>query len=129
MTDVSKSVQLAHRMWPHLVILAGRRTTTTYQALGEQHGITGQALQNFARILAPIKYYCVQHGLPPLSALVVRKDSGLPGTGAEADDTDILAVYAYDWQARRPLIPGEAELAAAIATASDTMQGRHGNLP
>jgi hypothetical protein len=116
--DTSKSVQLAHQIWPRLVVLAERRSTITYQQLGEPFGITGRALQNFDRILAPIKHYCLQHGLPPLSALVVRKDSGLPGSGAEADDENILAVFAYDWRSRSPLIPSEAELAAAMSSAS-----------
>ena len=114
MPEYSKSVQLAHQIWPTLMVRAKRGETVTYQELGEPLGIRGQALQNFDRILAPIKYYCQQHSLPPLYALVVRKDTGLPGSGAEADDSDFSSVFAYDWYARRPLIPSEAELAAAI---------------
>jgi hypothetical protein len=114
MASSNRSVQLAHKIWPRLMILAERRETITYQDLGESLGISGRALQNFDRILAPIKYYCLQHGLPQLSALVVRKDSGLPGTGAEADDTDIDQVFHYTWRERSPMIPSEAELAAAI---------------
>jgi hypothetical protein len=110
----SKSVQLARKIWPRLIVLAERHETITYQALGETLGITGRALQYFERILAPIKYYCLQHGLPQLSALVVRKDSGLPGTGAEADEMDIDQVFSYNWRARSPKVPSESELAAAI---------------
>lgn len=114
MSTYSKSVQLAHKIWPRLVVLAEHRSTITYQELGEPLGITGRALQNFDRILAPIKYYCLQHSLPPLYALVVRKDSGLPGSGAEADEMDIDMVYTYNWRGRSPSIPSEAELAAAM---------------
>jgi hypothetical protein len=114
MTEYSKSIQLARQIWPRLVVLAERRSTISYQALGEPLGIRGQALQNFDRILAPIKYYCLRHGLPQLSALVVRKDTGLPGSGAEADDVDIAEVFAYKWRERSPLVPSEAELAAAM---------------
>lgn len=113
----SRSIQLAHKIWPRLVVLAERRSTITYQDLGAPLGITGQALQNFDRILTPIKRYCEQNDLPQLSALVVRKDSGLPGTGAEADETDIDAVFAYNWRGRSPMIPSEAELAAAMGQA------------
>jgi hypothetical protein len=112
----TKSVQLARQIWPILIDLASVRGTITYQELGERFGIAGRALQNFDRILAPIKRYCEQNGLPPLSALVVRKDSGLPGSGAEADEIDIDAVFAYDWRGRRPLIPSEDDLSAAMAT-------------
>ena len=119
MTTYSRSIQLAHQIWPKLIILAERRATITYKELGEPFGITGQALQNFDRILAPIKYYCLRNNLPVLSALVVRKDSGLPGSGAEADDTDIAAVFAYNWRSRSPLIPSAAELTAAMITADN----------
>ena len=114
MSEYSKSIQLARQIWPRLIVLAERRSTISYQSLGKPLGIGGQALQNFDRILAPIKYYCLRHGLPQLSALVVRKDTGLPGSGAEADDTDIAAVFAYKWRERAPLVPSEAELAAAM---------------
>lgn len=110
----TKSIRLARRIWPKLVVLAESRSTITYKALGEPLGITGQALQNFDRILAPIKYYCKKQNLPPLYALVVRKDSGLPGTGAEADEVDIETVFAYNWRKINPLIPSEDELASAL---------------
>jgi len=110
----TKSVQLAHQIWPKLIQLAHQRQTITYQDLGAPLGITGQALQNFDRILAPIKYYCRQNNLPPLSALVVRKNTGLPGSGAEADENDLQAVFAYNWQVEHPSTPSITDLAAAI---------------
>lgn len=117
MSTYSTSIQLAHKIWPRLMVLAEARSTITYQDLGKSYGIRGQALRNFDRILAPIKYYCIKHHLPPLSALVVRKDSLLPGVGAEADEDDILDVYSYNWRGRSPLIPSEADLAAALESA------------
>lgn len=114
MSNYSKSIQLAHKIWPRLMVLAEARSTITYQDLGESYGIRGQALQNFDRILAPIKYYCLKHGLPALNALVVRKDSNLPGSRAEADESDISQVFTYNWRNRSPLIPSEADLAAAM---------------
>jgi hypothetical protein len=114
MSDLPKSIQLAVKIWPKLMILAERRSTITYTDLGEPLGIRGQALQSFDRILNPIRHYCLQHNLPPLSALVVRKDSGLPGSGVEADETDIDRIYAYNWRGRSPIIPSAAELAAAM---------------
>jgi hypothetical protein len=114
MSDFSKSIQLAYKIWPKLIILAERRSTITYSDLGAPLGISGQALQSFDRILDPIRHYCLQHNLSPLSVLVVRKDSGLPGSGIEADEIDIDRVYAYNWRERSPIIPSEAELAAAM---------------
>lgn len=114
MSDFTKSIQLAHKIWPRLIVLARDRYTITYQDLGEAYGIKGQALKKFSDILDPIKYYCLKNGLPPLNVLVVRKDSRLPGRGAEADESDISNVFTYDWFSRSPQIPGEAELAAAM---------------
>lgn len=110
----SKSVQLSRKIWPILIDLASIRRTITYKELGARLKIYGQALQNFDRILAPIKYYCIHHSLPPLGALVVYTGTAVPGSGAEADELDIENVFAYDWKNRRPLIPGEDELADAM---------------
>lgn len=110
----SKSVHLSKKVWPILIDLASVRRTITYKELGVRLHIYGQALQNFDRILAPIKHYCIHHNLPPLSALVVYTGTGLPGSGAEANETDIDNVFAYDWKSRRPLIPNEDEFADAV---------------
>jgi hypothetical protein len=83
-------------------------------ASGGRFKIYGRALQNFARILAPIKYYCIEYGLPLLSALVIYTNDTVPGSGAEADEMDIDRVFAYDWRSRRPLVPSEAEFAEVM---------------
>lgn len=113
----SKSVQLSKKIWPILIDLASVRRNITYKELGARLHIYGQALQNFDRILAPIKYYCIYHNLPPLSALVVYTGTGVPGSGAEADETDIEHVFTYDWISRRPLIPNEDELTEVVTKA------------
>jgi hypothetical protein len=110
----TKSETLSRDIWARLIDLAAVRQTITYRDLGERYGIRGQALQNFARILAPIKYYCIDQHLPPLSALVVYSHSSVPGSGVEADEMDIDRVFAYDWKNRRPLIPTEGEFAAIM---------------
>jgi len=110
----SKSVRLSHKIWPILIDIASARKTITYKELGARLQIYGQALQNFDRILAPIKHYCINENLPPLSALVVYTGSGLPGSGAEADELDIEQVFTYNWKNRTPLIPSEAEFHAAV---------------
>lgn len=110
----SKSIQLSKKIWPILIDLASVRRTITYKELGARIQIYGQALQNFDRILAPIKYYCIYHKLPPLSALVVYTSTGLPGSGAEANEFDIDKIFVYDWKGRRPLIPNEDEFADSI---------------
>jgi len=50
---------------------------------------------------------------------VVRKDSELPGDGAEADESDIDAVFAVNWRNRSSLIPSEEELYEAMQKQGD----------
>jgi len=118
--EYTKSEQLSRKIWPVLIDLASIRQTTTYKGLGAKYKIHGQALQNFARILAPIKYYCIEHNLPPLSALVIYTNSTVPGSGAEADELDIDRVFAYNWKGRSPLVPSEAEFAEVMKRHKDT---------
>ena len=50
----------------------------------------------------PIQSYCVEHGLPPLTILVVQQSTGLPGAGFTAASAlefakQQLAVFELDW--------------------------------
>jgi hypothetical protein len=109
-----QTVPTSRRVWAALIDLAFVRRTITYKELGARLQIQGRALQNFDRTLAPIKHYCIQRTLPPLSALVVYTGTGLPGSEAEADELGIENVFAYDWKGRKPMIPSEDELADAM---------------
>lgn len=83
----------ARRALPHLVECAERRMTITYGELGRRIG-------RHARTLAPVLGYirdeiCAARGLPLLSALVVSKETGLPGPGFLAEGTNGLSPGAY----------------------------------
>jgi hypothetical protein len=60
--------------------------------------------------------YCMMAGLPPLTILVVREDSGLPGAGfvaaADIPKTQIK-VFAYDWLEKGAPSPEALEQAVA----------------
>jgi hypothetical protein len=50
--------------------------------------------------------YCARNGLPPLTVLVVAKDSGKPGAGLSttADvDADRERVFRHDWYRMLPM--------------------------
>jgi len=54
----------------------------------------------FAQTLGHIMYYCQQNGLPPLTALVVKKETGLPGRGLTTRkdlDAGREEVFRYEW--------------------------------
>jgi hypothetical protein len=113
-SSFDKSIQLAHAIWPNLVILAERGSTISYQDLGGLYGISGPGLIGMGKFLDPIKHYCLQHNLPQLNALVVKKDTNVPGAGAEAGQSDIDAVHAFNWRSRTPITPSEQDLFDAM---------------
>ena len=92
-----KAHERAAQIWPLLAFAARNRQTLTYDLLGRLISVPAAGL---GQLLEPIQSYCLVKGLPPLSALVVRKDSGLPGTGfiAAADvPKELQRVFERDW--------------------------------
>jgi len=93
----------ARRLWPRLVDVGRKRMTLTYEEAAP--GIDTNPLSvRFA--LGPIQDYCLDNRLPPLTAIVVGKNSGVPGTGFIAWDLDDLevardAIAAYNWSLLR----------------------------
>ena len=67
--------------WPVLAWAATDGQMLTYGILGKLIGVPARGL---GHLLDSIQAYCVKHDLPPLTALVVDADSGMPGTGFNA---------------------------------------------
>src|SRR4051812_34592430 len=83
----------ASRALPFLIQSALRRRTVTY-------GELGQRINRHPRDLAEVLRYirddvCAPRGLPPLSAIVVSKQSGLPGGGFLAGGASHLTDEEY----------------------------------
>ena len=84
---------------------AAQQRTVNYGDVGKQVGL---AARGTAKPLYYIRDVCLERGLPPLTALVVRKDTGLPSVGLKPDQTQVTRaewhemtsrVFAYDWSA------------------------------
>jgi hypothetical protein len=78
--------------------------------------LIGVPSAGLGQLLEPIQSYCILHGLPPLTVLVVQQDSGLPGsgfTGASASDfaKAQISVFAHDWLAEGNPQPERLEAA------------------
>ena len=58
-----------------------RVSHVAYGQLGKPIGVPTAGL---GQLLEPIQSYCIAHGLPPLTVLVVQQESGLPGPGFTA---------------------------------------------
>jgi len=103
----------ATQIWPLLALAARNRQILTYEIVARCIGVPRPAVGG---ILDPIQKYCVREGLPPLTALVVSEDSGLPGHGftAAADVPRAqAAVFAFDWLKRAAPSPEDFEAAGA----------------
>jgi len=109
----------AVQCWQILVGKAMNRQTVTYQGLA---GLMFQrrAAGVLAQILGYVAFYCNDNDLPPLTAIVVRKTGGEPGTGIPVDQNTIDAqredVFSCDWFDIYP--PDEDALASAYANHS-----------
>jgi hypothetical protein len=116
----------AWQAWPVLTLAARNRQILTYEILGR---LTGMHAPGLGQVLEHVQSYCLLHKLPPLSALVVNKGTGLPSPGFVAT-TDVprafIEIFEYDWLAKpcpspeqlaeaTRLLPSNGVAAAALA--------------
>jgi len=80
-----------------------QRRTTTYGEIGQNVGL---AAQGTAKPLYYIRDKCLERKLPPITAIVFNKSTGLPGKGLKPDGTQVTPaewkdmlgqVFATDW--------------------------------
>jgi len=90
--------QRAAQVWSLLVCAARERKTYTYGGVADILGFRGAGVM--AQILGCVMWYCEVHGLPPLTALVVNRTTGLPGEGlstVQDPNADREAAFSFDW--------------------------------
>ncbi|MCP3056237.1 HNH endonuclease [Aurantimonas marianensis] len=88
-------IQRAGQLWPYLVEQAEKNETATYGDAGEHIGIHHRIVRH---ALGPIQRYCLNSGLPILTALVVRRGDGLQGNGFLGRSDEIGRVLSFDWK-------------------------------
>jgi hypothetical protein len=84
-------------IWPLLVFAAKNRQVLTYDLLGRLIGVPKSDL---GRLLEPIQSHCILKALPPLTSIVVRARTGMPGEGFIAADNLPQAqaeTFLFDW--------------------------------
>lgn len=104
----------ATQIWQVLVGAAHHRQLLTYQILAGLIGIgpEGKGAGVLAQTLGLIMRYCEANGLPPLTVLVVNKETGQPGKGLRTVQelhTDRERVFTRKWLRMRP--PQASDLA------------------
>lgn len=87
-------------LWTELTDLAEMHQTKSY---GQVAPLIDTNPLSVRRALDPIQRYCLDHRLPPLTALIVSQDTGLPGDGFYAWDVDDMAtakplIFAHPWE-------------------------------
>lgn len=101
----------AWQAWPLLAFAASHRQTMTYEILGR---LTGMHAAGLGPVLEHLQSYCLIHDLPPLTAIVVNKGTGLPSEGFVAASNvprAFIQVFEHDWMSRA--CPSPDELAEA----------------
>jgi hypothetical protein len=103
----------AWQTWPILTLAASHRQTLTYEILGR---LTNMHAAGLGAVLEHIQSYCLENKLPPLTALVVNKNTGLPSEGFVATKDvprAFVQIFDFDWQSIA--CPTPALLAEAAA--------------
>ncbi|MBN2464661.1 hypothetical protein JXD38_03425 [candidate division WOR-3 bacterium] len=97
-----KDHERAMQVWSVLIWAASNRQLLTYKTLGKLVGVPAHGL---AHILDHVALYCRHKDFPSLTAIVIRKDAGKPGSGFWAAKPGqiakaIVEVHEYDWIGR-----------------------------
>ena len=109
-----RRVETALVVWSLLTLSATKRQTLTYQLLSQ---LVGVPRHDLGRLLEPIQSYCILENLPPLTSLVVRSRTGMPGEGfiAAANLPQAQAeTFAHDWC--RQSVPSPDDFRKAVET-------------
>lgn len=95
--------QRALQIWSLLICAARDRKSYTYGEVANILGMKGAGV--LGSFLGPIMFYCEEKSLPPLTVLVINKQTGLPGEGLttlENVNRDRETVFAYNWFGLEP---------------------------
>ena len=91
---------LALQIWLVLIGMAHNRQTTIYDALAWTLGYASTGVQFMSRLLDQLMRYCQENNLPPLTVLVINRETGNPVAGLStlgdvAKDRE--RVFNHDW--------------------------------
>lgn len=90
--------QRSNQIWSLLICAARERKSYTYGDVADILGFGGAG--TMAQLLGPIMWLCEDNEWPPLTALVVNRETGLPGEGLstlEDVNEDRELVFNFDW--------------------------------
>ena len=96
----------AQQLWLMLIAAATERRIVTYGMLCDLIGI--KVAVSLTDPLFYVKHWCESNSLPPLTVIVVNKETGRPGSGLTLEDMDKARedVFNYPWYR---IVPPTAE--------------------
>ncbi|MBI2807116.1 MAG: hypothetical protein HYX68_19215 [Planctomycetes bacterium] len=112
----------AAQIWAVLALAAENRQVLIYKIVSR---LTGVPRVGLGKCLEPIQSYCLLHGLPPLTILVVGEYTGMPGVGfiaAQDIPKSQQEVFKHDWLAHGSPSPADLEAAAQARPSNGVIQ-------
>lgn len=107
----------AQQLWSILVLVARNRQILTYDMVGRACGVPAPSIGDFLR---PIQQFCSENGLPPLTSIIVNKQTGLPGEGfIAAENVPLAHVQTFETNWLDVEAPSAEQLADAYSRAPD----------
>ncbi len=110
---MSSQLDLMVRAWPVFLEVTGMGRTISYSELAGRVGPPLHHRHIHRQLLSGLSRGCCEASLPDLAALVVRRDSGLPGLGWFHSIKDqnperrwaemVQECYRYPWPTRPPV--------------------------
>jgi hypothetical protein len=122
-----KLSERAWQAWPLLTAAAANRQLLTYELLSK---LTGMHTPGLGDVLERIQSFCLLNNLPPLTAIVVNKNTGLPGRGfIAAIDAPraFMQVFVHDWSATPCPSPDQLEDASHMLPSNGTPTAASGS--
>ena len=107
----------AQQLWSILVLAARNRQILTYEIVGQACGVPAPSIGDFLR---PIQQFCSENGLPPLTSIIVNKNSGIPGEGfIAAENVPLVQIQTFSKNWLEERAPSAEQLAEAYSRAPD----------
>jgi hypothetical protein len=105
------------QLWSLLALAATSRQVLTYDIIARLTGVVRPSIGDFLR---PIQQYCTENKLPPLTALVVSEQTGLPGEGfIAAHDVPLAQLQVFQHRWLDSIAPTAEQLEASYSRAPD----------
>ena len=108
MSDMTKE-ERSLQIWQVLISAAYNRQLFTYELIADLIGVgkDGKGAIALGYYLGALMQYCKEKRFPPITALVVKKGTGKPGSGLRTlsrhPDRDREKVFKYAWFKEHPV--------------------------